>query len=164
MSQFDPWDRISAMATDARSTDNGIMVCTMARGYPVLKLWRQGAITRFFVGEREVVAPEFASQLSFQHEAKQEVQAEVQSIFKLGTVAATPESENADRPAMPRDFFDEYGLKVAEEAGLTKREYAEVHALASALTKIEDTYEAVSYAKQAVSILMEEWAERESNA
>ena len=164
MSQFDPWDRISAMATDARSTDDGIMVYPIARGYPRLKLWRQGAITRFFVGDKEVVAPDFAAQLSVQHEGTKQLHPEVQSIFKPGPVTGNPAAGGADLPAMPYKFYCVEGDEHISVPGLTKREYAEVHALASALTKISDTFEAVSYAKQAVAILMDEWAERDSNA
>jgi hypothetical protein len=132
-------------------------------GWSQLKLWRQGPITRFFIGDQEVAAPIFALELSRQHEAQKQVEAETNPLLQPVLVTGTPEVKNADRPAMPRDFFDEYGVHVDAAAGLTKREYAEVYVLAGAVVN-PDARSAVDHALLAVSILIDVWAERDSNA
>ena len=162
MSQLDAWERISEMATHARSTEDGSVFADVVLGEPLLRLWRQGPITRFYLGEHEVIAPVFAVALSGQRQMLEELLAKAGQEKVAGP--DTNDNDPADRPAMPRDFFDEYGVHIDAVAGLTKREYAEVHVLAGALYSISDPHEAVDYAKLAVSILVGEWAERDSNA
>ena len=160
MSQLDPWEKISEMAHEARSTNSGHVFAAVVPGEPPLRLWRQGPITRFYLGEQEVIAPVFAVALSGQRQMLKELIAKVRQ--EKGAGPDTNDTDPADLPAMPRDYFDEYGVQIDAAAGLTKREYAEVHVLAGALCSISDAHEAVDYAKLAVSILVGEWAERET--
>ena len=142
MSLFDPWQTVSNMAHEARK-NGGYATLPTPDGHRLLKLWRMGPVTRFFIGAEEVAGPEFADEVQAQYHAWQH-----QQEMKHGFPGVT-------------GFVDDCDLQATE---LTKRELAEVHCLAALLSNGTEESRAVDDAILAVSVLMDKWAERETDA
>jgi hypothetical protein len=137
----DPWQTISNMAHEARE-NGGYSTLPTPDGHSLLKLWRMGPVTRFFIGAEEVSGAAFEDEV--------QVQWAVWQLLKEGRAS--------------HQFAG--GVEDSEllAAHLTKRELAEIHVLAGVLASIPDLSDAVYRTKQAVGLLMGEWAERDTDA
>ena len=137
----DPWQTISNMAHEARE-NGGYATLPTPDGHRLLKLWRMGPVTRFFVGAEEVSGAAFADEVQVQCMALQ--------LLKAGRASSEVAGSVEDSESLA--------------AHLTKRELAEIHVLAGVLASIPDSSDAVDRTTQAVGILMGEWAERDTDA
>jgi hypothetical protein len=137
----DPWQTISNMAHEARE-NGGYATLPTPDGHSLLKLWRMGPVTRFFIGAEEVSGAAFEDEV--------QVQWAVWQLLKEGRAS--------------HQFAG--GVEDSEllAAHLTKRELAEVHCLAALISAGTEGYLAVEAAVQAVSVLIDKWAERDNDA
>jgi len=141
MNLFDPWQTVSNMAHEARE-NGGYAQLPTPDGRRLLRLWRMGPVTRFFIGPEEVSGSAFADEVYAQYQAGKQQEKE----RGLSGVAGFVEGSEA------------------RAADLTKRELAEVHCLAALLSNGTEEYRAVDDAVLAVSVLMDKWAERDTDA
>jgi hypothetical protein len=137
----DPWQTISNMAHEARE-NGGYATLPTPDGHSLLKLWRMGPVTRFFIGAEEVSGAAFEDEVQVQWAVWQLLKESRASHQFAGGV------EDSELLA----------------AHLTKRELAEIHVLAGVLASIPDSSDAVDRTTQAVGLLMGEWAERHNDA
>jgi len=159
MSQFCQWECMREMANKANVSGQA-QFFRASDDQVELQIVSAGGLLHYLADGKEVSVSDMAGEMAMQHQ----IQILRNTERVIEAVGVSEGTKNADMPATPHTVYDEHGVEQLRVSGLTKREYAEVHALAGALTKIFDAYEAVSYAQQAVSILMDEWAERDSNA
>jgi hypothetical protein len=82
MKVLDPWQTISNMAHEARE-NGGYATLPTPDGHRLLKLWRMGPVTRFFIGAAEVSGSAFADEVCAQFQAGNQQENE-RGLFGVG--------------------------------------------------------------------------------
>jgi hypothetical protein len=159
MSRFNPLQCMRDMSRKAETTGQP-QFFQASDDQPELQIHSVDGLISYLKDGVHVSSEEIAGEMAMQHS----IQILRNTDRVIQAVGVSEGTSNADMPATPHTVYDEHGVEQLRVSGLTKREFAEVHCLAGLLSNGTEEYRAVDDAVLAVSVLMAQWAERDTDA